>query len=492
MKELVVLSFSTFASEDLALVAAGALVARGRHRFWPALIACIAGIFIGDLLLYAMGRFAGEAVLFRFVDRQNVQDAAAWLSANGVWVAFASRFTPGTRLPTYLAAGILGVNVWAFGAYLLLAAVVWTPLLLGVGYLATPKASLPAWLRKYRWEFWPVWAAYLPLLPYLGWLAVKHRSATVFTAANPGIPTGGTVGESKSEILEALDASRVARFTVIAGRLTAYARLQQARAFLEQHGLAFPVVLKPDVGERGNGVAIIRSAAEMEVYLREANGDTVMQEYVPGSEFGLFYCRFPSEAKGRIFSITEKRFPEVVGDGVSTVRELIERDDRAACLAGIYCARLKRPVTDVPAEGERVTLTEVGSHCKGALFLDGRGLWTEELARAVETVSRSYEGFYFGRYDVRTPSAEHLRQGIFTVIELNGVTAEATHIYDPAVSVWVAYRTMAAQWRLAFAIGAANRVGGARVWDVWELWRAMREPRPTKVVRLPASVSSKG
>lgn len=453
MKELAAIALSTFASEDLALLAAGALVARGRHRFLPATIACVLGIFIGDLILYALGRFAGATIVHDLASKQAIRNATAWLTANGAYVAFISRFTPGTRLPTYLAAGLLGVNVWIFGAWLLIAAIAWTPILVTAGYLATPKAALPAWLRKYRWEFWPVWATYLPLMPYLLYLAIKHRSLTVFTAANPGIHNGGAIGESKSAILDALDPSAVAKYRLIPAKLTTYARILQARNFLTE----YPVVLKPDVGERGNGVAIIHSQQELEAYLRNTTSDTIIQQYVSGQEYGLFYYRMPGEAKGHLFSITEKRFPHVTGDGASTIRQLIESDPRAACLAGMYCARLRRNPNEIPAPGDRVPLTELGSHCKGAIFLDGRHLLTPELEAAVERISRSHTGFYFGRYDVRAESPEHLQKGMFQVLELNGVTAEATHIYDPAISVIEAYRTLATQWRIAFEIGATNQ-----------------------------------
>ena len=56
-----------------------------------------------------------------------------------------------------------------------------------------------------------------------------------------------------------------------------------------------------------------------------------------------------------------------------------------------------------------------------------------------------------------------------TILELNGVTSEVTHIYDPAVSLIEAYRALCAQWRLAFEIGAENASRGARVWSVAEL-----------------------
>ncbi|MFN7934002.1 MAG: VTT domain-containing protein [Bryobacteraceae bacterium] len=459
MKELIMISLSTFASEDLALLAAGALVARGRHRFLPATIACILGIFFGDLILYALGRFAEATVVHNLANEQAIRDAAAWLTSNGAWVAFVSRFTPGTRLPTYLAAGLLGVNIWLFAAWLLIAAVAWTPILVTAGYLVTPKAALPAWLRKYRWEFWPIWATYLPLLPYLLYLAIKHRSPTVFMSANPGIHNGGAYGESKFEILRALDPSVVAPYRLLPAKLAPNARIQQANEFRTQ----FPVVLKPDVGERGNGVAIIRSQPELEAYLRNATTDTIIQQYVSGHEYGLFYYRMPGEAKGHLFSITEKHFPHVTGDGASTICQLIENDPRAACLTSMYCARLRRNPSDIPAPGERVPIAELGSHCKGAIFLDGRHLHTPELEAAVDRISKSHPGFYFGRYDVRSASPEHLQQGMFQVLELNGVTAEATHIYDPAVTIVDAYRTLAAQWRIAFEIGAALRHNSRRV-----------------------------
>ncbi len=49
-------------------------------------------------------------------------------------------------------------------------------------------------------------------------------------------------------------------------------------------------------------------------------------------------------------------------------------------------------------------------------------------------MTRGSEGFGFGcgRYDLKTPTAEALRQGRdFKVLELNGATADATRIYDP-------------------------------------------------------------
>jgi membrane protein DedA with SNARE-associated domain len=471
MGQLIAIALATFVSEDLTCIATGALIASGQVGLVPGVLACAAGIYFGDLLLYFVGRLAGRPIVRRIVPESKLAAAARWMSERGAAVVLLSRFTPGLRLPTYLAAGMLHTRFWTFNAYFLVAALVWTPILV-IG-AATLDRSVPGapfamagvvacwqlarlpwrtrrriagWFRRRtRWEFWPPWLAYLPIVPYLVYLGVKHRSLTLFTAANPGIPSGGFVGESKSAILARLP--RVPAFRVVrAGETTDASK--------------FPVVLKPDVGERGKGVVIARSQHEVFDYLAAAGADTIVQRYVGGLEFGVFYYRYPGEASGHISSITEKRFPEVVGDGVSSLSELVLRDDRAVCLAHAYLARQR---DRVPAAGERVQLVEVGSHCRGAIFLDGSQFRTPELEAAIDAAAQSHPGFYFGRFDLRTPSIADFQAGRFQVLELNGVSAEATHIYDPAVSLIEAYRVMFRHWRIAFEIGASNRAAGAEV-----------------------------
>jgi hypothetical protein len=237
-------------------------------------------------------------------------------------------------------------------------------------------------------------------------------------------------------------------------------------------------VLKPDVGERGKDVAIIRNEADFSRYFASPRGRTIAQKYVDGMEFGIFYYRYPGEAEGHLFSITEKRFPTIAGDGTSTIRELVLRDERAVCLADLYLSRLRRSPDDVPRIGESVPLAELGSHCRGAIFLNGTMLATAALRSAVDSIAQGVPGFYFGRFDVRSQSVEALQRGEFKILELNGVTAEATHIYDPAVSFFEAYRVLFQQWRIAFEIGAKNRQRCHLPMTIGEFVRLVRGRRP--------------
>jgi membrane protein DedA with SNARE-associated domain len=521
---IVTLAVATLVSEDLTCVAAGVLVADGRVPFAAAIGACLIGIVAGDILLMLAGRALGRTGLEsplarRFVSPDAVERGIRWMTRRGAVVVALSRFVPGTRLATYLAAGALGLQFWTFAFYVGLTALVWVPALVGVSAVlgaeaveagllsastwatsglfavaaiaAALKASIWAaswknrrriygfWRRCTSWEFWPMWVVYPPLLVYIAYLMLEHRSATVFTAANPDIPAGGFIGESKFEILRALAAGngKVARAGLVPGGTSPARRLSIAGAFMERLGLDFPVVIKPDQGQRGTGVAIVRSTAELESRLGDIAGDAIVQEYVPGLEFGVFYYRHPAESRGHIFSITEKRFPAVIGDGRSTLDDLILADDRAVCMRTLHCQVHRARLTHVPARGETVALVEIGSHCRGSLFLDGRHLITPAVEQAFDAVAQN-SGFYFGRFDVRAASVEDfLERGEFRILELNGVTSESTNIYDPGHGLWSAYRVLAAQWRLAFEIGAENRRRGVAVTPLPGLWRLIREYR---------------
>ncbi len=530
---LLLVAAATFVSEDLACIAVGLLVAQGRVSFLPGCFAAFSGIFAGDVSLYLAGRFLGRPALKRaplrwFIHPDAIERAKAWFVQRGARVIFASRFVPGLRLPTYFAAGAVHAGLFTFCFYFILAGILWTPLLVGLAAWIGAEAvrsvaifehlALPALLacaalllvvqrlimplfswrgrrlllgkfrRRISFEFWPPWVFYAPVVVHIAGLALRHRSLTVVTAANPAMPTGGFIGESKSRILEAIEAGEgdVARFVRISAAAPVEQRLRAAQDFLEQRGLTYPVVLKPDVGQRGSGVSILSDARSLEVALETLRVDSLLQEYAPGQELGVFYVRHPDEPRGRIFSITEKRLPVVVGDGRRTLEELILADPRAVCMASTYFSINAPRLLVVPEAGQSVNLVELGTHCRGAIFLDGSWARSPALEDAFERISRRYEGFYFGRYDVRVSAPDELPSGRgFKVIELNGLTSEATHIYDPRTRLLEAWGVLFEQWRLAFAIGARNREGGARVWTIAELAHEVRAYKRLQALHMP-------
>lgn len=506
------LFFATFVSEDAACILAGTAVANGRIGFAAALTACFAGILVGDLVLFGVGRVAGgrvfdDRLVRKFVSPSSVQRASRWLENNTGSAVFFSRFVPGLRLPTYLVAGALRTDFARFAFWFVLASAIWTPMLVGsvvfaqttifatnalIGVAVLLIASrfgfkLTSWRNRrhfvgrikriVNWEFWPIQVFYFPVVVYVLLLGLRYRSLTAFAAANPALPAGGFKGESKNDIYNALRRSGRFNENILAHVLIRSSSplrecLRAAWHFMDENELTFPLVVKPDAGERGKGVRIVQSLDELTNTISDNECDLIIQEFARGEEVSIFYCRFPHQPRGQIFSITEKRFPIVTGNGVSTIEELILADPRAVALARKYIEHNKEQIDRVLAVDEAVRLIDIGTHSRGAVFLDGGWLRTDALESKIDEICRSYDGFYFGRFDIRVPTLADLQMGRnIKIIEINGVTSESTNIYDPKYSLMDAYCILFRQWRLAFEIGVENTKLGASQPSVMDLLR---------------------
>ncbi|HET6373631.1 MAG TPA: VTT domain-containing protein [Candidatus Polarisedimenticolia bacterium] len=519
--QLAALAAGTFASEDLTCISAGMLIRRGLLTPAAGVLGCFIGIVAGDLGLWAAGRFLGRRLLDRpWVARRlppgSLGRAATWLEGNLPKAVLASRFLPATRLPMYFAAGVVGGQARRFALWTLIAAAIWTPLVVlasasigeaftapfqkvaGSGWLASGAAAAALFVlyrtaaglltaagrgrliarvsRLWRWEFWPAWVFYPPVTVWIALLSIRYRRFNVITAANPAMPDGGFVGESKHHILSTLPRQWILP-AVLIGPGALAERVETLERIMRENGWRFPLILKPDAGQRGAGVKCVRDRDEAAACLSGVDGPIIAQVYHPGPyEAGVFYYRMPGEASGRIFSITDKRFPEVVGDGASTVEDLIWMHPRHRMQARTFLARHAQQRAFVPARGERFPLCMAGNHVQGTMFLDGRHLLTPELERTVDQIARSVktgssaDGFFFGRFDIRYASVERFKAGRdFAIVELNGVTSESTDIYDPSGSLLKAYRTLFRQWALLFRIGELNRRRGVRVTPLREL-----------------------
>lgn len=509
--ETVAIMLGTFVSEDLTSITTGLLIQNGTLDWLPGILGCFLGIYFGDLSLWLLGRLAGRRVVqWAKISENRLETLGRWFDEHG-WIAIvAARFLPGTRLPLYLACGSLGHKGGRFAFWTFLAALLWTPLLLGGVALVGPEIVEPlqgwlgaSWLaflataalfylavrlvllvvhrqgrakvaarisKVWRWEFWPTWLFYLPVLPWIGWLMVRYRSVTVWTAANPGIPDGGVVGESKFDILSCLPEDCVTPSALIP-RDDEVRRLERVREIIQEKAWEFPLILKPDVGQRGAGVKLARTMTDVAIYLKSQPGAIIVQTYHPGPfEAGVFYVRIPGEKSGRIFSITDKKFPVIVGDGRSTLEQLIWAHPRFRMQAQTFLARHEKDIDRVLAAGESFRLAVAGNHCQGTLFLDGSHLITPDLERRFDEIARHFDGFFFGRFDVRYSDVDAFKAGKdLGIVELNGVTSESTNIYDPNRSLLAAYRTLCQQWSLLFQIGDANRRLGQRPTSLWTL-----------------------
>jgi membrane protein DedA with SNARE-associated domain len=128
------LAVGTLVSEDLTSISAGLLARDGAIDLLPAIAACTAGVYVGDLGLWMLGRIGGRRALrwnwvARRVDPVMFASLRARLDERVCLAVLTSRFLPGSRLPIYLALGISGRRPWAFAAWSFVAVLLWTPLL---------------------------------------------------------------------------------------------------------------------------------------------------------------------------------------------------------------------------------------------------------------------------------------------------------------------------------------------------------------------------
>lgn len=340
-------------------------------------------------------------------------------------------------------------------------------------------------------ELWPAPIFYLPLAAKWLALSVRHRSLTLPTLANPGMQAGGLVGESKFDILTQLgrEGTRwVAPYTsLIVGQASGAPAtdLPQALAAMATAGLDFPLVAKPDIGCRAAGVRVILGTDDLAAYLADfpRGQRVILQKLIDmPEEAGVFYVRPPDATRGRIVSLTLKHFPRVVGDGTSTVEELIVADPRARRLKRVYLARHAQQRDRVLADGEVLPLVFSGNHCRGAVFEDGNVHITPAMEARFDAIARDMPEFYFGRFDVRYASLDDLKRGDdFALIEVNGAGSEATHIWDRHAKLRDAYATLFEQLRTAFEIGAANRARGFRTTSLFGVLRlCLKQARLTR------------
>jgi hypothetical protein len=310
------------------------------------------------------------------------------------------------------------------------------------------------YIRLTSWEYWPFTIIYAPGFLYWAWLSWRARSFFFFSTANPTITNAGFLMESKQQIYDLMPDGSYPT--------TVYCRKRRPvvdiRQSLAEQGLDFPLIAKPDIGQRGMQVSLLRDECDLYLYSARSKVDFLLQEYIAyPQEAGIFYYRYPGEPKGHISGIVGKEMLTIKGDGFSTVEALLRKNDRHVLQLPALRAAYGDFLQQTLSCGEERLLVPYGNHSRGAKFLDWSYRTTPALEEKIDELCRQVPGFYFGRLDIKFESWEELCEGRkFSVIELNGAGSEPTHMYDPRHSLFFAWKEIFRHWRLLFDISRAN------------------------------------
>ena len=454
-----------FAHEDLAIVLGAYIVV---NNIMPAglVVLCIyGGMVASDFVLYGIGAGARHVPwLTRLAVDDRVRSFGEALKRNLFGIVALCRVVPGGVFIAFVACGWTRVPLARFAVATLITSALYLPLMLcimiffgdalddragwwtwpfllcvlfAIGFVrhqvfafreksgqADARRSAPVAgrgrgarvlagpPRKGAWaERIPRGLFYPPLV--LSWIgfALRYRSLTLPTVANPRHPTGGAWGGSRSGYLLDVGANErrwIADVVVVPrslGPRTLHADLEHARQSLRAAALEFPLIARPDVGR--HGVCRIDDVAALREYLQNFPGgeELMLQALVPHpNKAAVLYARLPGAQTGRILSLTFRV------DG---------------------------------------------------LCHDARRHIAPELEARIDAVARGMREFHYGCFELRFASADDLMRGEnFSIVAINGIGSAIKHAWDPALPLSEVYRRLVDHQRIMFLIGEKNRARG--------------------------------
>lgn len=336
----------------------------------------------------------------------------------------------------------------------------------------TTSFARRCWYRLTHWETWDWRIKYLLIAPAWLWFCVRARSAWFFTASNPTLTFGGFDGESKKEMYDHLPPGTYPESIWVHPR----SRLQDVEKILGDRKMNFPLAVKPDVGKMGLMFRRINSRDELASYHSTIHSEYIVQRYLDYPlELSVFYYRMPDALKGVITGFIRKDFLDVEGNGTSTLWELILNSPRVQFRRDEMKAKHRDHLNRVLLAGERYCLSPALNLSRGGRLISLEHAKDERLLKVFDELSHHSGCFYYGRYDIKCESIEHLKLGRFVILEYNGSGAEPHHVYGNGYTLWQACAILVKHWAVLCRISRLNHIKGIRYWDFVRGWKFLQQ-----------------
>lgn len=158
-------------------------------NMWAVTLLATAGAFVGAFINYYLALWVGRPLVYGFadtrlahallIDRPKVEKAEAYFDRHGAVSTFIGRLVPAVRQLISIPAGIARMNVFTFGLFTFLGALVWNSILAGLGYwLAQTVAPDHLFEKVEEYNRYLTWAGYglgLLCVAFICWNAFKPR-----------------------------------------------------------------------------------------------------------------------------------------------------------------------------------------------------------------------------------------------------------------------------------------------------------------------------
>lgn len=295
-----------------------------------------------------------------------------------------------------------------------------------------------------------------PQFYLLVWYALKNRSLTFFTVANPKLEGGGMFGESKLDIHEILHPDFVPKTIPYDNTV------KDINKILIDNNLKFPLIIKPDTGSCGKGVYKADDIAQLEFFMENIeNQNLIIQEFIElEREFSIMYYCFPATNETVAYSVIEKKYPFIIGDGQSTINELIKKLNNNRLRMDFLNKKFEGRQDEVLPKNEKIIIDYIGNYSSGATFERCDVDIPPSLGKTIHKAITETAEIYFGRLDMKANSIPELLAGEFQIIEVNGAKAEPLEIYTPNIPDKEKMKILRNHWKTLHIISKQQREKG--------------------------------
>ena len=326
-----------------------------------------------------------------------------------------------------------------------------------------------------HWETWHFHAKYIPILPAWLWYSIKSKSVWFFTPSNPTLTFGGMDGEGKEEMYSQLPTGSYPN-TIYIDPASSFDILEEK---IKVSGIVYPFAVKPNVGMSGFMFRKIENREALQLYHSKISVNYLVQDLINfPMEVGVFYYRLPNERKGTVSGFVKKGSPYVIGDGQSTLSDLIRTYPGVRFRIDQVLDRHSENLDTVLAKGEHYQLSDASNRSQGGKIENLAREIDDTLLEFFDNLSHHSGQFFYGRYDIKCNSVEDLKQGKnYSILEYNGSGAGTQHIYGNGYNLFQAWQIILTHWKMLYKISRYNNNKGVKYWQFWRGLRFLIEAK---------------
>jgi len=282
-------------------------------------------------------------------------------------------------------------------------------------------------------------------LPFM--IKYAHRVSDL-CFLNTVVPYGGLTEYQKSAIHQKIDQQYFPRSVYI----TDEQREVLSDAFVEELWFEYPLYFKLETGERGQWVTFCPTPQALRKTIEQHNCAFSLQEKcIYENEYCVQFYRIGEKFK--ISSITRRDIPEVTGDWIQSIHELISsqlshdttkteriirniiatlQNENPDLLEEVLPSWVKKKVVAKASIDNGTVYKKIWSHLPTQLQSTTTSAEITQLEDSINTILHPLlEGLDYWRLDVTATDQQGLLAGDIQLIEVNAWWAIPTHVYDP-------------------------------------------------------------